>query len=274
MAVLSVSSQVIMGHVGNSASAFALQRLGHEVWPVPTIVLSHHPGHGKPAGYGTPSEVLDAMLGSVVGREPPEAWFSGYLASAEQGHVIADRIAAAKAQNPDLLYVLDPVIGDTHSGQYVPDAVAAVIRDRLLPLATCVLPNRFELGFLSGAAEDASEAMARLRQAGPRVVVLTSAPADSGRTAVIASGTSGRFRVEMSAIPDAPHGTGDLFSGVFLARLLDRMPLGEAIGHAAGAVHAVVGLSRALQMNDLALTAGQHALSAPPVLPEIKVLET
>jgi len=42
--VLAISSQVVYGHVGNSAAAFALRRLGVHVLPVPTIVLSSHPG--------------------------------------------------------------------------------------------------------------------------------------------------------------------------------------------------------------------------------------
>ena len=38
MNVLSISSHVAHGHVGNSAAVFALQRLGIEVWPVHTVV--------------------------------------------------------------------------------------------------------------------------------------------------------------------------------------------------------------------------------------------
>ena len=37
MNVLSIQSQVVYGHVGNSAAAFVLQRQGHAVWQVPTI---------------------------------------------------------------------------------------------------------------------------------------------------------------------------------------------------------------------------------------------
>ena len=43
--ILAISSQVVRGHVGLSAIVPALQRLGHEVLPIPTIILSNHPGH-------------------------------------------------------------------------------------------------------------------------------------------------------------------------------------------------------------------------------------
>jgi pyridoxine kinase len=43
--ILSIQSSVAYGHVGNSAATFPLQRLGHEVWPVHTVVLSNHTGY-------------------------------------------------------------------------------------------------------------------------------------------------------------------------------------------------------------------------------------
>ena len=53
MRVLSISSQVVWGPVGNSAAVPALQAGGHEVLGLPTITLSAHPGHGPPAGFRT-----------------------------------------------------------------------------------------------------------------------------------------------------------------------------------------------------------------------------
>jgi pyridoxine kinase len=44
--ILSIQSAVAYGHVGNSAAVFPLQRLGHEVWPVHTVLFSNHTGYG------------------------------------------------------------------------------------------------------------------------------------------------------------------------------------------------------------------------------------
>ena len=46
-AVLSIQSAVAYGHVGNSAAVLPLQRLGFDVFPVHTVLLAHHPGHGR-----------------------------------------------------------------------------------------------------------------------------------------------------------------------------------------------------------------------------------
>src|SRR5262245_17308868 len=46
MNLLAINSHVALGHVGNSAAVFALQRSGVEVWPIHTVTLSNHPGYG------------------------------------------------------------------------------------------------------------------------------------------------------------------------------------------------------------------------------------
>ena len=275
VAILSISSQVAKGHVGNSATAFALRRLGHEVWDVPTVVLSHHPGHGKPEGLALPPGTLAAMVGSVTGRGRPAAVFSGYLADPANGETVAQTVEALRADGP-LPFLIDPILGDEASGVYVRDGVEAVIRERLLPLADILLPNRFELGLLAGGriatTDDALAAARSLIARGPRAVICTSAPAEAGRVAVLAVTVEHAWRVEMAAVPDAPNGTGDLFSGVFMARWLEGMPLQEAAGHAAGAVHAVVAWSKAVGDEDLALVVAQAVLADPPALPQIEAV--
>ncbi len=53
--VLCVSSQTVFGPVGNSVAVPVLQAAGHEVMQLPTVLLSNHPGHGKPIGQATPA---------------------------------------------------------------------------------------------------------------------------------------------------------------------------------------------------------------------------
>ena len=50
MKILSVTSHVCFGHVGAQASVLPLQRLGHDVCLVPTVLLSNHPGYGGMCG--------------------------------------------------------------------------------------------------------------------------------------------------------------------------------------------------------------------------------
>ena len=47
MQILSIQSHVAFGYVGNSAAVFPIQRLGHEVLPVHTVIYSNHNVNGE-----------------------------------------------------------------------------------------------------------------------------------------------------------------------------------------------------------------------------------
>ncbi|HUQ38148.1 MAG TPA: bifunctional hydroxymethylpyrimidine kinase/phosphomethylpyrimidine kinase, partial [Aestuariivirga sp.] len=150
--VLSISSQVAYGPVGNSASVPALQAVGLTVSQIPTIILSNHPGLGKPSGVKLPAAELEAILKSLEALGVLDACLgvmTGYFASSDQIKVAASFIQKMKSKNPTLYVLVDPVLGDDGS-LYVSSEVAIAIRDELLPLASCITPNCFELGWLTG----------------------------------------------------------------------------------------------------------------------------
>jgi pyridoxine kinase len=66
VAILSIQSRVVWGHVGNSVAEFVLQRLGFDVWPLDTVCLSHHPGHGRPRGRTRSATELDELLSGLI----------------------------------------------------------------------------------------------------------------------------------------------------------------------------------------------------------------
>lgn len=276
MAVLSLSSQVAMGHVGNSATAFALRRLGHVVWDVPTTVLSYHPGHGRPEGKALESGAVSGMMRAIVGRARPDMVFSGYLAESTNGEMLA-RLLDRLREEAVCPYVLDPVIGDSHTGCYVRPDIVATIRDTLMPRADIILPNRYELGVLAGMPTtteiEVMLAARHLMTLGPDAVVCTSSAGAPDKVNVLVVQRDWLHRVSVPAIPDAPHGTGDLFAGLFIARLLDGVSMHQAAALAAAAVHAVIGWSRALGDGDLALVAAQSSLLDPPLEAEIIELQ-
>src|SRR5260221_9204536 len=101
-AILSIQSDVVYGHVGNAAARFALERLGFEVWALPTILLSNHPGHGKFRGDVASAQSLRALLAGLADNgwlKDCAAVLSGYLGSADQADVVADAVAQVKHEN-------------------------------------------------------------------------------------------------------------------------------------------------------------------------------
>lgn len=243
--VLSISSQVVRGHVGNSAAAFALQRLGHEVWILPTVVQSNHPGHAHVAGTRISPEALRDMAGALAKNGwlgEVDAVLTGYLPTAEHVDFAAETIARLRELRPNLLVVVDPVLGDDPGGLYVAEAAAARVRERLLPLADVLTPNRFELAWLSRAqVSDAASAVMAASGLGASQVVATSIPDGSSGNLVNLLWQPGA--VSSALVPrlaTVPHGTGDLLAALHLARLLHGASAPQALRLAVAGVAAVI----------------------------------
>lgn len=102
-----------------------------------------------------PLEMISAQLDALAVDLPPDALKSGMLATREVVERVADEIGGRGWGS----YVLDPVMVAT-SGDRLLDANAVIaIRDRLLPLATCVTPNLDEAELLTGLTVRDPEAM-------------------------------------------------------------------------------------------------------------------
>src|SRR5262245_57632398 len=221
--VLAISSHVVRGQVGLNATVAALQHLGHEVWPVPTVVVASRPGLGRLAKHELPPESLGAMLAAL---EADGCWTSlgavltGYFPSATAVLAVAREIARIKARRPNLPVLVDPVVGDA-GRLYVSQATAQAIRDALLPMATIATPNLFELAWLTGCdLRDPAQVAACARQLGPPTVVVTSARQTVSVVATLLVDTDKRTEREMRKRDGVPNGAGDLFAGLFLGRWL------------------------------------------------------
>ncbi len=68
MAILSLQSHVVFGHVGNSAAVFPLQRLGFEVWPVHTVQFSNHTGYPGWTGRVFEAEHVAELVRGIAER--------------------------------------------------------------------------------------------------------------------------------------------------------------------------------------------------------------
>jgi pyridoxine kinase len=231
--VLCISSQTVFGPVGNSAAVPALQARGHEVMQIPTVLLSNHPGLGKPAGQSTSAALMEDMFQSLtaVGAfNNLAAVMTGYFTSASQVIAATKQINTLKVQHENLHVLVDPVIGD-HGKLYVAEDVAEAIRNQLLPLATIATPNMFELGWLTAEGSPA-EAVLKLNI---RETIVSSIPSsDELQTQLYADGA-----VSIRSIArheNVPNGTGDYLAGCYLAERLTK-PAEEAFELAMSRLH-------------------------------------
>ncbi len=237
--ILSISSLVSRGRVGNSIAAPLLEALGHEVWAVPTIQLSTRPGLGTLERQHLAPEVIGRFAHAFEADRQLarlSAVITGYLPS--EGHVraAADVVRRAKRANPDVLYLCDPVMGDRATGLYIDPNAAGAIKDELIGLADVITPNLFELQWLAGEG-DAQACAAKL---GVPVVAVTSAEEDGPQISnLLVVGDASR-QTTGERYPGVPNGTGDLFSALLLDGLVSNRPVEIAFAQACNRVKAVV----------------------------------
>ncbi|KAH0583110.1 Pyridoxal kinase [Termitomyces sp. J132] len=244
--VLSIQSHVVYGYVGGKAAVFPLQCLGYDVDVVNTVHFSNHSGYGRSGGTKATTAELNAIF---EGMELNELMIhtrllTGYVPSAEGLSAVAKLARKLKGERPNLIYLLDPVLGD--AGQlYVAADVIPIYRE-MLPLATIISPNWFEVETLT---DTKLEDLPSLRKAisilhekyhVPNIVIssipltpwLSSAlpskiehTTDTDKLLCITSSFSpdsdqGRPIVYAQSVPLIPgyfSGVGDLFSALLLA---------------------------------------------------------
>jgi len=246
--VLCLSSQVARGFVGGSANRIALERMGHDFWLLPTVILSNHPAHTRFAGEQVPVGRLRAMLEALDANgwlPDVDAVMTGYMPSPEHAIFARQAIELVKERHSDAICFCDPIIGDDPGGLYVDDDTAAAVREELVPAADILTPNRFELEWLTGAAAKRTKtAMVSAQTLAPAKVLVTSlAGKDVSSLVNLLLEDKAVAATTVPRRKNAPHGAGDLMAALFLGGLLGGSSAQEALGRATGCVEAALEVS-------------------------------
>lgn len=153
--VLSVQSHVAHGYVGGKAATFPLQCLGWDVDNINTVNFSNHTGYGFVKGSAiSPLDMSALFKGLADINCKYTAVVLGYIPSADLIDILAANIKRMRTDNPQLLYVCDPVMGD-QGHLYVDESCVEAYR-RLLTagIVDIITPNQFELELLTGSKID------------------------------------------------------------------------------------------------------------------------
>ena len=272
MAVLSIQSQVVRGHVGNSAACFTLQRLGHDVWPVPTVLFSNHPGHGSHRGHDLSEYQLNELMQGLADHEgwleKVNAVLTGYLGNDDQIEAIGDMIDLVKERSAEMLYVCDPVVGDAE-GLYADENIREGLMEDLLPRADIATPNRFELQALleqPEPIETVNQAIEAARQL-PCPITIVSSVEDTarfpGQIQTVLVKENEAYVVSMGKLDFNPKGAGDLLTALTLSGLLKRRPIEPALAHAHGSLYDILSATYRAGAPELLLIGQQERLVTP-----------
>ena len=264
--VLLISSQVASSCVGASAGAFALQRMGIEVITLPTVLLGRHPGWGDPGRVDVDADGLARLFLAVQEQgllERVDAVITGYFRSSLQVRAAAAMIEYVRKARPDVMVVVDPVMGDEPDGLYVADAVAEAIRRELLPCAGIITPNAWELSHLADRdVFDEASAVDAARATGCPLVLASSVPSGS-QIATLSVEAGQVWAASVPRYKAVPHGTGDVLTALFSAHLLHGRPVRNALQSAVSSVDSILAEARRLHADELPLVAAQDYLVNP-----------
>jgi pyridoxine kinase len=231
--VLSLQSHVVSGYVGNKAASLPMQVLGIEVDMLSSCMFSNHTGYqnGARGPRTSEKEIVDVIDGlesngllSAISH-----LLTGYAGREEVLMAAVRLIERVKAARPatatPFVYVLDPVMGD-NGRLYVEKSLIQVYRDRMLPLATVLTPNCYELSLLADVPQIRSEAEALAacrqlhNQAGIPTIIVTGTSFDDrpGVISMLISTNDGEaFAVDTERLDMLFTGSGDLCCALILA---------------------------------------------------------
>lgn len=277
MRILSLQSSVVYGHVGNSAAVFPLQRLGHEVIAVPTVLFSNHTGYGAWRGRVLSAEDVHDLVLGVEERgalTDVDLVLSGYQGSPAIAEVILDAVGRVKRANPAAVYACDPVLGNARSGCFVDPALPVLIRDRVVPAADLVTPNQFELARLTDAVPDTGrcnldeilDAATLLLGRGPRTVLVTSVDRHDqpgGTIEMVVATSTGAWLVGTPRLGFVANGSGDVTAALFSAHLHASGNPAAALGRTAASVFGMLDATFRAGAAELLLVESQDVLVDP-----------
>ncbi|HET9031432.1 MAG TPA: pyridoxine/pyridoxal/pyridoxamine kinase [Dokdonella sp.] len=260
--VVSIQSQVVYGHVGNSVAVPTLQGFGLRVAAVPSVILSNTPHYPSMHGGALPPDWLAGYLDDLIARGALARARSvqiGYLGNPEQIELITRWLERALVVQPALRVQVDPVIGDFDHGIYVDPRMTPAWR-RLLPHAHGLTPNHFELEQLSECTlssldECIGAARSLLTGATEWVVVTSAAPRiwSASEMHVLAVSRDQHKVFTHPRFACAVKGGGDLFSAHLTGWTLAGKTLFEAVDRASHDVVGILDRTRRLGWEELAL---------------------
>ncbi|ASJ72834.1 pyridoxal kinase [Granulosicoccus antarcticus] len=255
--IVSIQSQLVYGCAGNNAAMPLLQKLGATVYAVPTVLLSNTPHYPTIGGIDMASDIVEELLSRLLDRVPATgltAILTGYIRDAATVTVVANFIDRIRKENPGIIVLADPVMGDTDLGLFIPEEVAHCVKSQLLSRADICTPNLFEARFIIGEDEvEPQDLQVALRAAGAGISVITGLGLEQGASEVqtVACQGAQRWSTSTPRLDIRPTGTGDLLAAAFLFHWLATRDVSMALQQSVDNVYSIMRQAADMSLQEL-----------------------
>ncbi len=222
------------GKVAISAMAPILSHMGYDLYNLPTALVSNTLNYGKFEILDTSEYMKNCLAVWDQLNFSFDAIATGFIVSEAQVELVLNYCKRERGKGKKVF--VDPIMGDNNKlYNGVSQKTVSYMRE-LCSTADYVLPNYTEAAFIAGLTPQASITSAEgrdivdaIRQLGAKNVVVTSAKLTE-HNAVIGYNANLKdyFEIPFEAVPAEFPGTGDIFSAVFLGRILSGVPVEDA----------------------------------------------
>lgn len=247
--VLLINDLAGYGKVALSAMLPVLSYLKYETYNLPTAIVSNTLDYGKFDILDTTQYMKNTLR---VWKELDfrfDAISTGFIVSQEQTQMVTDFCRENSAKGVTVF--TDPIMGDDGRLYNGMSEETVELMRKLVSVADYIVPNYTEACYLTGTAYEAEgvseevyhKMIDALRTLGAKSVVITSAVVkDSDKKSVVGyDHKEGKyFRIDFEEIPVRFPGTGDIFSAVFMAKILAGENLHNATQKAMDAVRTMI----------------------------------
>ncbi|MDD6807710.1 MAG: pyridoxamine kinase [Oscillospiraceae bacterium] len=240
------------GKVALSAMIPVLSHMKYETYNLPTAIVSNTLDYGK-------FDILDTtayMKNTLNVWEQLDFSFdaisTGFIVSKEQTELIID-FCKEKSKNGVTIFT-DPIMGDDGSLYNGITMDTVELMKQLVSVADYIVPNYTEAAYMAGVEykkngateEEYHEIIDTLRNLGAKSVVITSAKVkgNSQKSVIGFDHKNGEyFCIDFDEIPVRFPGTGDIFSAVFMGKIMDGNALSSATEKAMTVVRKMIELN-------------------------------
>jgi hydroxymethylpyrimidine/phosphomethylpyrimidine kinase len=179
--------------------------------------------------YELPPHAVAEQIESVASDIGVDAAKTGMLASAPIMAAIAETVTRLGISP----FVVDPVAASQHGDPLFPPEAVDVLRETIVPLATLITPNLFEVRLLTGCEvhdrSDMTDAARVLHALGPEWVLVKGGHLAGDAVDVLFDGTSFTEFPAARHRTDHTHGSGDTLAAAITSALAKGLSVPEAV---------------------------------------------